>query len=90
MEPRRTHTTAAVDDSVDGTERAPDREANHQQQAYEALWLHNKEVTREQDQLKADLSTLQSQVAYLMVGSYMEIHGDGFKSDCNRVLEIGT
>uniref|UniRef100_A0ACB8FJH4 Uncharacterized protein n=1 Tax=Sphaerodactylus townsendi TaxID=933632 RepID=A0ACB8FJH4_9SAUR len=76
--------------------------ADDQDRVYEALWLHTSEVTREWEQLKADFSALQSQRAYLMaehrdtqalvtrVGSYMEIHGNGFRSDREKVFEVGT
>uniref|UniRef100_A0ACB8GD25 Uncharacterized protein n=1 Tax=Sphaerodactylus townsendi TaxID=933632 RepID=A0ACB8GD25_9SAUR len=48
------------------TERTSGQETIKRSEAYKALWLHNEEVTQERDQLRADLATLQSQVAYLM------------------------
>uniref|UniRef100_A0ACB8F0H3 Uncharacterized protein n=1 Tax=Sphaerodactylus townsendi TaxID=933632 RepID=A0ACB8F0H3_9SAUR len=67
----------SVGDNSHETERALARETIEWSEAYEALWLHKEEVTRERDQLQADLTTLQSQVAYLMAERNKQHTGRG-------------
>uniref|UniRef100_A0ACB8F3J6 Uncharacterized protein n=1 Tax=Sphaerodactylus townsendi TaxID=933632 RepID=A0ACB8F3J6_9SAUR len=90
MELRRTYTTAAIDDSIDGMERTPDQEAKINNEPMKHCGSSMRRGPRKGFKIEFNGDPNDLAFFLIQVSSYLEIHGDDFRSDRDRVFEIGT